>query len=62
MQSERPRLTRREIEVLGLVAEGETDGGIARRLGISRKTVGHYLENIYRKLGVSSPSGCDELV
>ena len=51
---ERPgvRLTRREREVLELVAEGLTNAQIAARLWISCKTVGHHLESTYAKLGV----------
>jgi DNA-binding NarL/FixJ family response regulator len=45
-------LTRREREVLELVAEGLTNAQIAGRLWISCKTVGHHLESTYAKLGV----------
>ncbi len=45
-------LTRREREVLELVAERLTNAQIAARLWISCKTVGHHLENTYAKLGV----------
>ena len=45
-------LTRREREVLELVAEGLTNAQIAARLWISCKTVGHHLESTYAKLGV----------
>jgi DNA-binding NarL/FixJ family response regulator len=48
------RLTRREREVLRLLVEGERSEEIARRLFISRKTVGSHIENILRKLGVRS--------
>jgi DNA-binding CsgD family transcriptional regulator len=49
-----PRLTRRQNELLRLLAAGHTNGQIARRLGISDGTVRTHLENIYEKLGVSS--------
>jgi DNA-binding CsgD family transcriptional regulator len=47
-------LSDREVEVLGLVAEGLTDGQVARELHISPRTVGGHLGSIYRKLGVPS--------
>jgi DNA-binding NarL/FixJ family response regulator len=46
------KLTRREREVLGLLAEGFRPEEIAQSLFISRKTVGTHVENILRKLGV----------
>jgi two-component system nitrate/nitrite response regulator NarL len=46
------RLTKREDEVLGLLAEGFTQKEIAARLCISHKTVGTHLEHIFSKLGV----------
>jgi DNA-binding CsgD family transcriptional regulator len=48
------RLTRREEQVLGLIAEGLTRQVTARRLRISIRTVDKHLEAIYRKLGVNS--------
>jgi DNA-binding CsgD family transcriptional regulator len=49
-----PRLTARQQELLRLVAAGNTNSQIARRLFISEGTVRTHLENIYRKLNVSS--------
>ncbi|GAA4888903.1 helix-turn-helix transcriptional regulator [Actinomycetospora straminea] len=46
------RLTPRERRVLALVARGATDRAIAHELGISRRTVGKHLENVYTTLGV----------
>lgn len=46
-------LTPRELEVLALVAEGRTNGEIARRLFISTKTVSVHVSNILAKLGAS---------
>jgi DNA-binding CsgD family transcriptional regulator len=49
-----PPLTRRQWELLHLLAAGHTNTQIARRLGISEGTVRTHLENIYSKLQVSS--------
>ena len=43
-------LTPREREVLKLIAEGNTNQGIAEILGVSRKTVESHRANIMRKL------------
>jgi DNA-binding NarL/FixJ family response regulator len=47
-------LTLREKEILGLVAEGNTNGQIARLLWVTEQTVKFHLSNTYRKLGVSN--------
>nr|MBA2714316.1 tetratricopeptide repeat protein [Rubrobacteraceae bacterium] len=47
-------LSAREVEVLGLVAEGLTDQEAAQRLYLSPRTVGQHLTSVYRKLGVKS--------
>jgi DNA-binding CsgD family transcriptional regulator len=49
-----PRLTTRQQDLLRLVADGNTNSQIARRLAITEGTVRTHLENIYRKLDVSS--------
>jgi DNA-binding CsgD family transcriptional regulator len=46
-------LTPRERETLALVAEGRTNGEIARQLFISTKTVSVHVSNILAKLGAS---------
>jgi pimeloyl-ACP methyl ester carboxylesterase/DNA-binding CsgD family transcriptional regulator len=50
---ELPELSARELEVLGLVAAGLDNEGIAARLYLSVRTVERHLSNIYAKLGVS---------
>ncbi|NLV79837.1 MAG: LuxR family transcriptional regulator [Rhodococcus sp.] len=50
-------LTRREVEVLRVVAAGRTNREIAAELFLSEKTVARHLSNIFGKLGVSSRSG-----
>ena len=47
-------LSRRESEVLMLVATGKTNRAIATELFISEKTVARHVSNIFRKLGLSS--------
>jgi DNA-binding NarL/FixJ family response regulator len=47
-------LTEREREVLALVAEGEPNKLIARRLEISEATVKAHLTSVFRRLGVTS--------
>jgi pimeloyl-ACP methyl ester carboxylesterase/DNA-binding CsgD family transcriptional regulator len=49
-----PRLTNRELEVAGLVAEGLTNQAIARRLSVAPRTAEAHVENIRRKLEVRS--------
>jgi DNA-binding CsgD family transcriptional regulator len=46
-------LSRRELEVLGHIAQGRTNREIGDRLFISQKTVGVHVGNILAKLGVS---------
>ena len=48
------RLTGRELEVLRLVAAGETNHAIATTLHLAEKTVHRHVSNIFTKLGVSS--------
>jgi len=49
-------LTRRELEVLSLVASGVTNRVIARQLGLSEKTVARHVSNIFTKIAVTSRS------
>ncbi len=50
-------LSEREIEVLRLVARGLSNKEMAARLIISPKTVGHHVQHIYDKIGVSTRAG-----
>ena len=47
-------LTVRELEILRLVASGNSNRGIAQRLWVTEQTVKFHLSNVYRKLGVAN--------
>jgi DNA-binding NarL/FixJ family response regulator len=47
-------LTRRELEILKLVAEGHSNAQVARLLWVTEQTVKFHLSNVYRKLGVAN--------
>lgn len=46
-------LTSREVEILRLVAQGQTNRQIAQKLSIARNTARNHVQNIIAKLGVS---------
>ena len=46
-------LTPRELEVLGLIAQGLRNREIAEHLVISERTVGNHVSNIFAKLQVA---------
>jgi DNA-binding CsgD family transcriptional regulator len=52
--SDADALTRRQRQVLGLLAGGRSDAEIAAALHISPKTVGHHVQAILAKLGVDN--------
>jgi DNA-binding NarL/FixJ family response regulator len=47
-------LTRRELEILQLMAEGHSNAQLAKMLWVTEQTVKFHLSNIYRKLDVSN--------
>jgi DNA-binding CsgD family transcriptional regulator len=53
----RPQLTRRELQVLRLAAEGHDGPAIARQLVLSDATVKSHFGNLYSKLGVRDRAG-----
>ena len=53
-ETDRPKLTRREGEVLHLLANGLAQPEIAKELVISSKTVSSHIQHILVKLGVHS--------
>lgn len=46
-------LTKRELEIAGLIAEGKSNAEIAEKLYISETTVKKHVSNIFEKLGIS---------
>ncbi len=50
-------LTEREVDVLRLIARGLSNKQVAAALRISPKTVGHHIEHLYAKAGVTTRAG-----
>jgi len=50
-------LTPREIEVLRLIAAGQTAKEAARLLEIAPKTADNHIQNLYSKIGVTTRAG-----
>jgi DNA-binding NarL/FixJ family response regulator len=55
-------LTRRQQEIVALLAEGLSDAEIAARLFLSTKTVSHHVSAVLAKLGVRSRAEAAALV
>jgi DNA-binding NarL/FixJ family response regulator len=53
-ESERPVLTRRQIEVVRLIGRGLTSNEIADHLGVRPKTVENYKQRVFVRLGVQN--------
>lgn len=53
-KSEKPKLTKREIEILRLHAQGLTISQIAEKIFVSSDTVKYYRRRIFERLGVSN--------
>ena len=52
LEADSPGLTKRELEILRLVAEGYSNSELARMLWVTEQTVKFHLSNVYRKLDV----------
>jgi DNA-binding NarL/FixJ family response regulator len=57
VHSPEPALTEREVQILGLLADGLANKEMARRLLVSEATVKSHLSHIYSKLGVDTRAG-----
>jgi DNA-binding NarL/FixJ family response regulator len=58
----RQRLTPRELEVLAAIADGLSNGSIARSLQITMRGVERHVGSIYRKLDLRNGDGVDRRV
>jgi DNA-binding CsgD family transcriptional regulator len=54
ISADRVDLTKREREILQLVAEGYSNAQLARMLWVTEQTVKFHLSNVYRKLNVAN--------
>ena len=50
-------ITRRELEILELIAQGLSNREIAEALVLSVRTVERHIENVYNRLGISGRAG-----
>jgi len=48
------RLSQREIAIIALIAEGQTNNAISAQLGVAPETIKTYLKRIFVKLGTHS--------
>jgi DNA-binding NarL/FixJ family response regulator len=49
------KLTARELEILGLIAEGRSNGSVASSLGITKRAVERHVNAIFLKLDLGEP-------
>jgi DNA-binding CsgD family transcriptional regulator len=47
-------LTRRQIQILEMLAEGASDAEVARALGVAERTLRWHLANVHERLGTRS--------
>ena len=62
MKDKTNELTRREIEVLRMIAAGSSNKEIASVLNISERTVKNHISNIFKKIDVSDTEFANELI
>lgn len=55
------RLSKREVEILGLVAQGNSGTQIASELGLAPNTVAQHLVSVRRKLSVATTAAAVEV-
>lgn len=53
-EAPRPRLTPRQQEILGLIAQGYSNAAIAQRLHLAEKSVQNQINLLYQQLGIDS--------
>jgi DNA-binding NarL/FixJ family response regulator len=61
-QGDLASLTARELEVLALIAEGRSNGAIARQLVITRRAVERHINTIFAKLGLEDSEAVNRRV
>jgi DNA-binding NarL/FixJ family response regulator len=54
-ESELGKLTPRELEILGLIAEGRSNGSIASSLGVTKRAIERHINAIFVKLDLGKP-------
>ena len=54
-------LTKREIEILGLAAQGSSNQQMARHLWVTEQTIKFHLSNIYKKIGVRNRTAASRI-
>jgi DNA-binding NarL/FixJ family response regulator len=54
-ESELGKLTPRELEILGLIAEGRSNGSIASGLGVTKRAIERHINAIFVKLDLGKP-------
>lgn len=54
METQQRPFTEKEMQVIQMLLEGQSNSQIALQLGVSTRTVEHHLTHIYEKLEVSS--------
>lgn len=47
-------MTKKERDIIGLILRGETNASIANQLFISKSTVKKHINNLFRKLKITS--------